>query len=192
MALARKIHHHLTEETSSITFRYPSRLIKELEAEAQEKEISVNVLTKQILEKFVRWDRAAKTIGMIQIPMELLSTVGHELKGEMMMSMVDVLHSRLKDWVMYMKGGYDLKRVIETLEDYMRASGMSSDHRVEGDLHHFVIQHNLGIQWSLFAELLLKKIIYEFFPQKVIKFRTTENTIVATVALGSDFDEHNY
>lgn len=192
MALARKIHHHLTEETSSITFRYPSRLIKELEAEAQEKEISVNVLTKQILEKFVRWDRAAKTIGMVQIPMELLSTVGHELKGEMMMSMVDVLHSRLKDWVMYMKGGYDLKRVIETLEDYMRASGMSSDHRVEGDLHHFVIQHNLGIQWSLFAELLLKKIIYEFFPQKVIKFRTTENTIVATVALGSDFDEHNY
>ena len=50
----------------------------------------------------------------------------------------------IKDTVLFIKGGYDLKRCIETLEDYMRASGMNSDHRIEGDIHIFLIQHDLG------------------------------------------------
>jgi hypothetical protein len=29
-------------------------------------------------------------------------------------------------------------------------------------------------------------------PDKNIKFQTTESTVIATIALGSDFDEHNY
>ena len=42
---------------------------------------------------------------------------------------------------MFVKGGNDLERTIEMLEDYMKASGMKSDHRVEGEVHHFIIQH---------------------------------------------------
>jgi hypothetical protein len=91
-----------------------------------------------------------------------------------------------------MKGGYDLMRCIETLEDYMRASGMKSDHRIEGNLHHFIIQHDLGLKWSVFTEQLLTEIFRGFMPDKNIKFQTTESTVIATISLGSDFSEHNY
>ena len=57
---------------------------------------------------------------------------------------INVIKPVIKDTVLFIKGKYDLKRCIETLEDYMRASGMKSDHRVEGSLHHFIIQHELG------------------------------------------------
>jgi hypothetical protein len=91
-----------------------------------------------------------------------------------------------------MKGKYDLKRCIETLEDYMRASGMKSDHRVEGEFHHFIIQHELGMNWSFFTEQLLKEIFNQFLPNKNIKFQTTKNTVITTIELGSDFSEHGY
>ena len=93
---------------------------------------------------------------------------------------------------MFIKGGYDLKRCIETLEDYMRASGMNSDHRVEGDMHTFLIQHDLGLKWSVFTEQLLTQVFRSFLPEKELKFQTTETTVILYVSLGSDFNEHDY
>jgi len=98
----------------------------------------------------------------------------------------------IKDNVMFMKGGYDLRRCIETLEDYMKASGMKSDHRVEGALHHFIIQHDLGTKWSVFTEQLLKQVFHSFLPDQNLKFQTTDTTVILTVALGEDFSEHEY
>jgi hypothetical protein len=105
---------------------------------------------------------------------------------------VDVLKPIIKDNVMFMKGKYDLKRCIETLEDYMRASGIKSDHRVEGSLHHFIIQHGLGMNWSLLTEQLLKEIFHEFLPNQNVKAQTTETTVIVTISLGADFNEYEY
>jgi hypothetical protein len=74
----------------------------------------------------------------------------------------------------------------------MKASGMNSDHRVEGSLHHFVIQHELGFKWSLFTAQLLKEIFHEFLPEQNVKAQTTESTVIVTIALGEDFSEHDY
>jgi len=105
---------------------------------------------------------------------------------------IDVLFTTIKNSVMFMKGGYDLKRTIETLEDYMRSSGMESDHRKEGDVHHFIIQHKMGMQWSIFTELLLRRVFAEFEKEHDLTFQTTESTVIASIPLGSDFDEHDY
>lgn len=176
------------EKTNSISFRYSLNLIEALSAEAEEKEITLNVLTRQILQKHVEWDRYAAIMGMIQVPQELISFIGAEVKDEVIDRLVDVLHPKFKDWVMFLKGSYDLKHSLETLEEYMNASYLSSDHRIEGSIHHFIIQHNLGIMWSLFLERFLKRIITEFLPDKPIQFKTTDNVLSTTIALGEDFN----
>jgi len=188
----RKSHPPKKETTRSITYRLPARIVEELETEAMQKNISQNVLVKQILEKFVGWDRFADKIGMIPIPAKILETLGTEMKGRDINMIIDVVLPLLKDSVMFMKGGYDLKRCIEALEDYMKASGMKSDHRMEGPLHHFIIQHELGMNWSIFVEELLKRVFHEFLPDTPIKFKTTPNTTIATISLGADFSEHDY
>jgi hypothetical protein len=129
---------------------------------------------------------------MIPVPKDILKVLGEEMQGDAINKIIDVMTPLIKDWVMFMKGTYDLKRAIESMEDYMRASGMTSDHRIEGDIHHFIIQHNLGVRWSLFTELLLKQIFHQFLPNLTMKSRTTPNTTIASIALGSDFSEHNY
>jgi hypothetical protein len=157
-----------------------------------QKNISQNVLVKQILEKYVQWERFSDKIGMIPVPKKILTTLGDEMSGKDINEIIKVLLPVIKDAALFMKGNYDIKRCIETLEDYMRASGMKSDHRVEGDLHHFIIQHELGIKWSFFTEQLLKEIFHQFVPEKNVKCQTTETTVIATVSLGSDFSEHDY
>ena len=188
----RKKHPPKKEKTRSITYRLSESLVEELETESMEKNISQNVLVKQILEKYVKWDRFAEKIGMIPVPKNILDELGKEMRGEDIDSILKAILPMIKESVLFMKGKYDLKRCIETLEDYMKASGMKSDHRTEGELHHFIVQHELGIKWSLLTEKLFKEIFNEFLPDKNLKCQTTEKTVIATIALGSDFSEHDY
>ncbi|MFQ5572863.1 MAG: hypothetical protein ACE5EJ_01285, partial [Nitrosopumilaceae archaeon] len=163
-----------------------------LEAEAMNKKISQNVLVKQILEKYIQWDRFSDKIGIVPVPKSILEALGSDMEGRDVDEIINVLKPIIKDSVLFIKGDYDLKRCIETLEDYMKASGMKSDHRIEGDIHYFIIQHELGMKWSVFTEQLLKEIFHDFVPEKNLKCKTTESTVIATIALGSDFSEHEY
>lgn len=188
----RQIHVPKKESTRSITYRLPEKLVTELETEAAQRSISQNVLVKQILEKYVQWDRFSNKIGMIPVPKGILETLGEELDGQDIDEIINLMFPMIKDTVLFIKGGFDLKRCIETLEDYMRASGMNSDHRVEGDVHIFLIQHELGMKWSVFTEQLLSQVFRNFLPDKELKFQTTSSTVILSVTLGSDFDEHDY
>ena len=179
------------EKTRSVTYRLPVKLVEEIETEAANLNISHNVMAKQILEKYIRWDRFAEKIGMIPVPAKILDTLGADMSARDINQIINVIKPIIKDSVLFIKGKYDLKRCIETLEDYIRASGMKSDHRVEGALHHFIIQHELGSNWSLFTEQLLEEIFHEFLPDAEVKCQTTESTVITTVALGEDFSEHD-
>ena len=180
------------EITRSITYRLPEALINELDSEAKQKKISQNVLIKQILERYIQWDRYSDKIGMVPVPKEIIESLGEDLDGRDIDEIINVVFPMIKNNVMYIKGGYDLERCIETLEDYMRASGMNSDHRIDGELHTFIIQHDLGMKWSVFTEQLLTQIFRNFASDKNLKFQTTDSTVILKVALGSDFDEHHY
>jgi len=188
----RKPHPQKKKKTRSITYRLPENLVEELETEAMQKKISQNILVKQILEKYIEWYRFSEKIGMIPVPKGILQTLGEDMDGKDIDEIINVIFPMIKDTVMFMKGGYDLKRCIETLEEYMRASGMKSDHRIEGELHHFIIQHDLGLKWSVFTEQLLTQVFRSFLPDKDLKFQTTETTVILTISLGSDFSEHIY
>ena len=190
--MATRTQQQKKETTRSITYRLPENLINDLDAEARQKKISQNVLVKQILEKYTQWDRFAEKIGMIPVPKEILETLGENLDGKDIDEIINVVFPMIKNNVMFIKGGYDLERCLETFEDYMRASGMNSDHRIEGGLHTFLIQHDLGMKWSVFTEQLLTQIFRNFASDKDLKFQTTDSTVVLKVSLGSDFDEHNY
>ena len=188
----RKSHSSKKEKTKTITYRLPVNMIEELETQAMQNNISQNVLIKQIIQKYLQWDRFADSIAMIPIPKKILQTMGSDMTATDIDLIVESVKPIIKDSVMFMKGKYDLERCIETLEDYMQATGMQSDHRVEGSLHHFIVQHGLGMRWSLFTEQLLKEIFHEFLPENNIKCQTTDSTVITTITLGSDFNEHEY
>ena len=180
------------EKTRSVTYRLPVKLVEEIEMEAMNKNVSHNVMAKQILEKYIQWDRFASKIGIIPVPQKILDVLGMELDSSDINEIINAIKPVIKDTVLFIKGGYDLKRCIETLEDYMRASGIKSDHRIEGSMHHFIIQHELGSNWSIFTEQLLQEIFHEFLPETKMTSQTTESTVIVSIPLGKDFSEHEY
>ncbi|MEK6831211.1 MAG: hypothetical protein AABY17_00450, partial [Thermoproteota archaeon] len=112
----RQLHPVKKETTRSITYRLPSKIVEELETEAMNKNISHNVLVKQILEKYVTWDRFGAQMGMIPIPKGILDALGNDMNGEDISEIIKMILPFIKDTVLFMKGKYDLKRCIETLE----------------------------------------------------------------------------
>ena len=190
--IKRQTHPPKKEKTRSVTYRLPVKLVEEIETEAMNNNVSHNVMARQILEKYIHWDRFAEKIGIIPVPKKILDTLGIDMSAEDINEIINVIKPVIKDTVLFIKGRYDLKRCIETLEDYMRASGMKSDHRIEGSVHHFIIQHELGSNWSMFTEQLLQEIFHEFLPDTKMDCQITETTVIASIALGEDFSEHDY
>jgi hypothetical protein len=187
-----------SKKTRSVTFRLDSAVLNEMQHEADQKEISLNVLVNQTLKRYCQWDRYENRIGMMPVPKIMLSTLidkattiakdnGIEnidsTRDEIIREAAEIAFGLMKDSILFMKKQYNLWVVLSVLEEYMRVSGIKSDHKIEGGGKHvFIIQHELGENWSLFTKDLLK-LIFESLAKVRIECNVTPNTAIAEVIL---------
>lgn len=186
-----------TRKSRSITFRLDSNVLDELQYEANNNEISLNVLVNQVLRKYVEWGRYENKLGMMPVPKVMLSSFINETmilaqnngiflesyRDELIKYSAKKAYQNIKESVLFMKKKFDLWSVLGVLQEYMKVSGIVSDHKIENSrIHVFVIQHDLGVHWSLFAKELLSLVFYELANVKA-NIVTTENSTVAEVLL---------
>jgi hypothetical protein len=190
------VNENKTGKTRSITFRLESSIIEELQTEAEYRETSLNVLINQILRRYSNWERYENKMGMIPIPKIMLSSIMDEVikigkdggiedvanfRNKLIKELSQIAFAFLKDSVLLIKKNYNLLVVLEVLEQYMKVVGINSDHRIEDDGKHvYVIQHNLGENWSLFIKEFLI-LIFENLGKVKVDISSTENTTVAKV-----------
>src|SRR5215208_1671514 len=74
---SNEMHHQSdqSKKTRSVTFRLDSSVLDELQHEADQKEISLNVSVNQILKRYCQWDRYENRIGMMPVPKIMLSSL---------------------------------------------------------------------------------------------------------------------
>jgi hypothetical protein len=187
-----------SKKTRSVTFRLDSSVLEELQHEADQKEISLNVSVNQILKRYCQWDRYESRIGMMPVPKIMLTSLIEKAisvakangiqniepyRDEMIKQAAGLAFSLMKDSVLFMKKGYNLWMVLSVLEEYLKVSGIKSDHKIEaGQKHVFLIQHELGENWSLFTKELLT-LIFENLAKARIECNITPNTAIAEVIL---------
>jgi len=187
-----------SRKSRSVTFRLDSSVIDELQAEADNREISLNVLINQVLKRYSEWDRFENKIGMMPVPKVILSSLidkaisvaessgikdVNRYRDEIIKQAAQLAFGLMKDSVLFMKRQYNLWVVLAVLEEYMKVSGIKADHKIEGSRKHvFVIQHELGENWSLFTKELLS-LIFQNLANVRAEISTTPNTTVAEVVL---------
>jgi hypothetical protein len=187
-----------SKKTRSVTFRLDSKVIDEIQEEADNREISLNVLVNQVLKRYAEWDRYENKIGMMPVPRMILSNlIDKAISMAKSSGIKDVDHYRddiikqaaelaftlMKDSVLFMKKQFNLWVVLSVLEEYMKVSGIKSDHKLEGSRKHvFIIQHELGENWSLFTKELLA-LIFEKLANVKAEINVTPNTTIAEVVL---------
>ena len=187
-----------SKKTRSVTFRLDSSVIDVLQAEADNREISLNVIVNQILKRYSEWDRFENKIGMMPVPKVILSSLIDKAiavakssgikdvdryRDEIIKQAAQIAFGLMKDSVLFMKRQYNLWVVLAVLEEYMKVSGIKADHKLEGSRKHvFIIQHELGENWSLFTKELLV-LIFQNLANVKADISTTSNTTVAEVVL---------
>src|SRR5215207_10229146 len=186
-----------SKKTRSVTFRLDSSVLDELQHEADQREISLNVSVNQILKRYCQWDRYESRIGMMPVPKIMLSYCidkamniaknngiqVESYRDEIIKQAAGIAFGLMKDSVLFMKKNFNLWVVLSVLEEYMKVSGIKADHKIEaGRKHVFVIQHELGENWSLFTKELLT-LIFENLAKVRIECNITSNTAIAEVTL---------
>jgi hypothetical protein len=187
-----------SKKSRSITFRLDSKVMDELQAEADNREVSLNVLVNQVLKRYSEWDRYENKIGMMPVPKMILSSLIDKAisiarrsgikdidnyRDEIIKQAAELAFSLMKDSVLFMKKQYNLWVVLSVLEEYMKVSGIKADHNIEGSRKHvFIIQHELGENWSLFTKELLA-LIFEKLANVKAEINVTSNTTIAEVML---------
>lgn len=184
-----------SQKSKSTTFRLDSFVLGELQRDANQNEISLNVLVNKILKEYIEWGKYERKLGLIPVPKILLSSLINEtmilaesngipiqiFREKLTKYAAEIIFSNIKDCVIVMKKKIDFWSVLSVLEEYMKVSGIISDHRIESERKHiFVIQHDLGEYWSLFAKELLTLIFYKIAHVEA-KFNITENCVIAEV-----------
>jgi hypothetical protein len=185
-------------KSRSITFRLDTNVIEELQREADEGEFSLNILVNHVLRRYVEWDRYEKKLRMIPVPMTLLSKLIDDImklaadegildvnfhRDKIIKNAAETAFSVIRDSVLFMRKKYNLWSVLDVLQEYMKVSGIMSDHRIEpGRRHVFIIQHELGENWSLFAKELLYKIFVELAEVRA-EINMTAKTVKAEVIM---------
>jgi hypothetical protein len=173
-------------------------VIDELQRDADQGEVSLNVLVNQVLRRYVEWDRYETKLGMIPIPKSMLTTLIDETiqlavetkipdlesyRAKIINNAAEIALKVMKDSVLFMRKEYSFWTVLDVLREYMKVGGITSDHRIEtGRKHVFIIQHELGENWSLFAKELLSKIFIEL-AQVRAEITMTSKTVKAELNL---------
>ena len=116
-----------SKKTRSVTFRLDSYTLDELQQEAEQREISLNVLVNQTLKRYCQWDRYENRIGMMPVPKIMLSSLidrainiaknnGLEniepYRDEIIKQAAEIAFGLMKDSVLFMKKQYNLWVVL--------------------------------------------------------------------------------
>jgi hypothetical protein len=156
------------------------------------------VLVNQVLKRYAEWERYENKIGMMPVPRMILSNLIDKAisiakssgikdvdryRDQIIKQAAELAFTLMKDSVLFMKKQYNLWAVLSVLEEYMKVSGIKADHKLEASQKHvFIIQHELGENWSLFTKELLA-LIFEKLANVKADINVTPNTTVAEVVL---------
>jgi len=71
----KESHSDKPKKSQSITFRLNSNTIDELQREADQNQISLNVLVNKVLKRYSDWDGYENRIGMMPVPKAMLTSL---------------------------------------------------------------------------------------------------------------------
>lgn len=169
----RKPHH----KSESVTIRLDSIIFSKLDGEAQQSDISFNTLISQILRQHTNWHSHAAKAGFISVRKGLLVNLIDRLSEQEITSVAeDIAKRETKDFVLLLRNKYNIESGLDVIETWIRISGHPYRHEVNYTRHSYIIQHDMGRNWSLYMAEQYRFLFEEFDLEKV-DFDINDNTL---------------
>jgi hypothetical protein len=169
-----KNHQHQSE---SITFRLDNTILNKLHYEAEQKDISVNALVSHIIRRHIDWHSNAAKAGFVTVGKGLLSNLINRLPEKEICSIAEyIVKNETKDFVLLLRNEYNIESALDVIETWIKISGYPYRHEANYTRHSYVIQHDIGKNWSIYmAELY--RFLFEEFGLKKVEFDLNHNSL---------------
>ena len=167
-------HEHQSE---SITLRLDSIILNKLQREAERKDTSVNALVSHIIRRHIDWHSNAAKAGFVTVRRGLLIDLINRLPDKEISSIAEYIAKKeTKDFVLLLRNEYNIESALDVIETWIKISGHPYRHEVNYTRHSYVIQHDMGRNWSLYmAEQY--RFLFEEFELKRVEFDINDNTL---------------
>ena len=183
--------------TESITFRLESEILAKLRQEAKRKDVSVNTLVSQIAKQYTNWHSTSAQAGFISVRKPLILKLLESQNEEQIKLLAKyVAFSSNKDFLLMLRRKYNIHSALDMIETWVNASGYSYSHNTEdldysNRLHSFVVQHNMGMKWSLYLAELYKN-LFEEFEVRNSRFDMTDSTLAFEIVVPIEGPEYHH
>ena len=77
---------------------------------------------------------------------------------------------------MLLRNEYNIESALDVIETWIKISGYPYRHEVNYTQHSYVIQHDMGKNWSLYLAELFRN-LFEEFGLKRVEFDLTHNSL---------------
>ena len=174
---------HHQHQSESITFRLDNTILNKLHYEAARKDISVNTLVSHIIRRHFDWHSNAAEAGFVTVRRGLLSNLISRVPEKEISSIAEyIAKTETKDFVLLLRNEYNIESALDVIETWIKISGYPYRHEVNYTQHSYVIQHDMGKNWSLYlAELY--RFLFKEFGLKSVEFDLNQNSLVFVVDL---------
>jgi predicted DNA-binding ribbon-helix-helix protein len=183
--------------TESITFRLESEILAKLRQEAKRKDVSVNTLVSQIAKQYTNWYSTSAQAGFISVRKPLILKLLESQSEEQIKLLAKyVAFSSNKDFLLMLRRKYNIHSALDMIETWVNASGYSYSHNTEdldysNRLHSFIVQHNMGMKWSVYLAELYKN-LFEEFEVRNAQFDMTDSTLAFEIVVPIEESEHRH
>jgi hypothetical protein len=166
------------QATEGITFRIPSGSISQLREDSKKKQLSLNTLVNQILKDYLDWHRYAGQARMFHVPRSTFSRLVDNLTEEELSGLtITIAKKDFVDIGLLLRGEFTLPSFLNILENWSRMSSIPYKHETNNDVHNFIIQHDMGRNFSFLIKELYRYILEDMFEIKS-DFTITDNTVM--------------
>ena len=140
-------------QTESLTLRLDKGLLDKLRKESEQKMVSINSLTNQIISSYIKLYSPAQRAGITFIPKSILIPIIDSLAEYQIANIAEVFRKNgYEETLLMMSKDYSLSVILDLFDSWLNVSNMQFD-RVSGENSlTYIINHGIGKKWSLFVE----------------------------------------
>ena len=170
------ISHNHQKTTESVTLRFHKHVLDRLRKDAQDKQISLNTLLNQIAIQHLDWHAHAAKAGFITVRKNNIMKMLEKISEREIIEIAERTARESKEFVMMLRNEYSLISALDVIETWIEIAGYSYRHEVRGSEHFFIVQHDMGIKWSLFIREIYR-FVFEDFGLARVDFDSSENAL---------------
>jgi hypothetical protein len=170
-------------QTESLTLRIEKEMLDDLRKESEQKTVSINTLTNQIIKSYIEWYSPAQRAGIMFVPKCLLIPIIDNLAEYQMERLAQQFRkSGYEETLLMMSKEYSLPVILDLFDSWLNVSNMQFDREAsEGSLT-YIINHGVGRKWSLFLEKVFWYIV-EDLGITGARFDVTDGTVTIKINL---------